>query len=84
MSKFNKTALANSLAILSGLVYIVFYLIGVVAPTLFESIYNAQFLGADVASLVPEGFSIGILVVLVVTTWIIGYIWGILYNKFAK
>lgn len=84
MKKFDKKALANSLGILSGLFYIVFYLLSVVAPAMFESVYNAQFFGADVASLVPSGFSVSILVAVFITSWIAGYVWAMIYNSFSK
>lgn len=84
MKMFNKKALANSLAVLSGLFYVVLYLLSVVAPTTFMSIFNAQFLGADIASLVPSGFSIGVLVVVFLTSWVVGYVWAMLYNNFSK
>ena len=84
--KFNKIALANSLAALTGTIYIVFYFAAIAGP--FKFIFNAQFLGADITSLIPANFSfsdfIGALIVVVITAWITGYLWGWLYNRFAK
>jgi hypothetical protein len=34
-----------------------FYLINLIAPGLFRFLFNAQFLGADVASLLPKEFA---------------------------
>jgi hypothetical protein len=82
------TAFANALAIVGGLLYLVFYLIGLAAPSVFELVFNAQFLGADVASLIPAGFSLGdalvALLVVVITGWIGGYLLAWFYNRFAK
>jgi hypothetical protein len=50
----NPAAFANSLAILTGALYILFYLISPVAPESFRHLFNVQFLGADVASLFPK------------------------------
>lgn len=81
-------AFANALAILTGLLYLLFVLLGVVAPRWFTFLFNAQFLGADVASLFPRrvafGNVIGTLVTLVVTAWIFAYAWAWLYNKLEK
>ena len=83
----DKIAFANSLAILTVLFYIILYALSLVAPAAFTFFFNAQFLGANVASLLPQ-FSpsafIGTLVVLAVTVWIFGYAWAGLYNKLAK
>ena len=81
-------AFANSLAILTGLLYIVFVILLLLAPNLFRFLFNTQFLGADVASLFPKRISpgsfAGTLVTLVVTGWICGYAWAWLYNRLPK
>ena len=81
-------AFANSLAILTGLLYIVFVLLLLLAPNLFKFLFNTQFLGADVASLFPRRISAGrfagTLVTLVVSGWIFGYAWAWLYNRLPK
>jgi len=51
-------------------------------------VFDAQFFGADVASLLPrvmpyEGFMLTF-VVLVVSAWLIGYAWAWLYNQLTK
>ena len=49
--------------------------------------FNAQFLGSNVASLLPQmsfGTFIVTLVMLVVSAWLFGYAWAWLYNLFAK
>lgn len=81
-------AFASSLAILSGLLYIVFVILLLRAPNLFKFLFNTQFLGADVASLFPRRISAGrfagTLVTLVVSGWIFGYAWAWLYNRLPK
>ena len=84
----DKAAFANSLAILTGFLCVAFYVLSFVAPRLFEFLFNAQFFGAKVASLLPKKVSVGkfagILVTLVVTGWLFGYVWAGLYNLLAK
>ena len=81
-------AFANSLAILTGMLYIVFVILLLLAPNLFKFLFNTQFLGADVASLFPRRISAGrfagTLVTLVVSGWIFGYAWAWLYNRLAR
>lgn len=80
-------AWANSLAAVTVIFYLVLWILNNVAPDLFSLVFNAQFLGADVASL-TSGWDIqtGVvnLVVLAVSVWIMGYIWAYLYNRFTK
>ena len=83
----DKTAFANSLAILMALFYLILYLLGFVSPALFTFLFNAQFLGANVAPLLPKlslSNFIETLVVLVIFGWVFGYAWAGLYNRLAK
>lgn len=79
---------ANSLAILTGLLYLVFLVLGLGAPEVFKFLFNAQFLGADVASLFPQrigfGTAVGTLITLVLTSWGFGYAWAWLYNELRQ
>lgn len=88
MLKLSQSALANSIAILTAAFYLLFYLINLIAPGSFRFLFNAQFLGADVASLLPKEFAaetfIVALVLMVITAWIFGYVWAWLYNRLAK
>src|SRR6266540_3089326 len=59
MLELSQSALANSMAILTAAVYLLFYLINLIAPGLFRFLFNAQFLGADVASLLPKECAAG-------------------------
>lgn len=86
-TNLDKLAFANSLSILMILFYLVLYLASLVAPSVFAFLFNAQFLGANIAPLLPKFSlvnSIGILAVLVATCWIFGYAWAGIYNKLAK
>jgi len=82
------TAFANSLAALTGVLYLVLYLISLIAPRIFEFLFNAQFFGANVAGLLPKRFSVwsffGTLAALLVGAWVFGYAWAWLYNLLAK
>lgn len=78
---------ANALALATAIFYIILYSLGNFAPDLFELIFNAQYLGADIASLyqLPDLTSaLTILVVISATGWLFGYVWATLYNKFLK
>ncbi len=80
-------AFANSLAILSGVFYLALYVLAVIWRDAFRFLFNAQFLGADVASLLPGvlTYSVfaGTLVVVSVTGWVFGFAWAWLYNRLA-
>ncbi|OGE78977.1 MAG: hypothetical protein A2751_00745 [Candidatus Doudnabacteria bacterium RIFCSPHIGHO2_01_FULL_46_14] len=76
-------AFAASLAGLMAIFYIVFYVIAVVSPEMFRYLFNAQFMGADLAPINVQ-FNFGVLFTLVVTGWVVGYIWALLYNKLAR
>jgi 2TM family of unknown function (DUF5676) len=81
----NPIAFASSLAIVSGVVYLVLYILAVVWRDAFRFVFNAQFLGADVASLLPPnlpatGF-LATLVALVISAWALGFCWAWLYNR---
>jgi hypothetical protein len=84
----NQAAFANSLAILTGAIYLVFHLIRLIAPIGFRFLFNAQFMGADVASLlwreIPIGTFILSFILAVLTAWIFDYVWAWLYNKLSK
>ena len=86
-TKLDKLAFANSLSILMIMFYIVLYLTNLVAPSMFEFLFNTQFLGANIAPLLPKFSlvnSLWTLAVLVATCWIFGYAWAALYNRLAK
>jgi 2TM family of unknown function (DUF5676) len=79
---------ANALAILTGAFYLLIHLVRLFAPVSFRYLFNAQYLGADVASLmwaqVPPGNFILSFVIAVLTAWFFAYGWAWLYNRLAK
>ncbi len=84
----NSVAFATSMAILTGAFYLLLYLLAILWRDAFRVLFNAQFLGADVASLLPRersyaGF-VGTLVTLVITAWVFGFCWARLYNQLAR
>jgi hypothetical protein len=84
----NQLAFANSLAVLTAVLYVLFAILAVVAPRLFQILFDAQFFGANVASLFPKvqpsAASLVTLVLMIVMAWCLGYVWAWLYNRFAK
>jgi 2TM family of unknown function (DUF5676) len=84
----NKLAFANSLAVLTAALYVLFAILALVAPRLFQILFDAQFFGANVASLFPKVrpslASLITLVLMIGMSWIVGYAWAWLYNRFAK
>ena len=85
--EINKIALANSLAVVMAMVYMTFYAMAWASPVFFALVFNAQFLGAAVAGLVPmvslETIAVNVLLV-AITGWIIGFVWGSLYNMMNR
>jgi hypothetical protein len=84
----NPIAFAHSLAILTAIAHLLFHLIRLLAPIGFRFLFNAQFMGADVASLlwrdIPAGTLILSFVLAVATAWILAYTWARLYNRLAR
>jgi len=81
-------AFANTLAITTAVLALVLILLRIVSPTLFVFIFNAQFFGADVASLLPERIHLltmmGELAAFVGGAWGFGLLGAILYNRFIQ
>jgi hypothetical protein len=88
VTMLNKLAFANSLAVLAAAIYVLFGILALVSPRAFQLLFNAQFFGANVASLIPKVRpSVGSVVTLVIVVgmaWVTGYVWASLYNRFAK
>ncbi len=84
----NQLAFANSLAVLTAVLYVLFAMLALVAPRLFQILFDAQFFGANVASLFPKvqpsAASLVTLVLMIGMSWVVGYAWAWLYNRFAK
>lgn len=83
----NATAAAHALTILVTGLYVGFHVLGLLSPRAFVFLFNAQFFGADAASLLPKDFSLGdvlgTLLALAGTSWILGYVGVRLYNRLA-
>jgi ABC-type uncharacterized transport system permease subunit len=62
--------------------------VAAVSPRLFSILFDAQFFGANVASLFPKvapsAASILTFVIMIAMAWVLGYAWAWLYNRFAK
>jgi hypothetical protein len=84
----NERAFANSLAVLTAALYVFFAILALVAPRLFQVLFDAQFFGANVASLFPKvrpsAASLVTLVLMIGMSWVAGYAWAALYNRFAR
>jgi hypothetical protein len=84
----NPVAFASSLTVLTGAFYLLLYLLAFVWGEAFRFLFNAQFLGANVASLLPRDYSVGefvsTLLAIIVFVWLFGYAWGWLYNRLAQ
>jgi hypothetical protein len=85
--RLNKVAFANSLAVLTAAIYVLFAVIALVSPRAFALLFDAQFFGANVASLFPKvqpsAASLVTLVLMIGMSWAVGYAWASL-NRFAK
>ncbi len=77
---------ANTLAITTAVLALVLILLRLIFPPLFIFIFNAQFFGADVASLLPERIHfptmMGELAAFVGGAWGFGLLGAIIYNRF--
>lgn len=84
----NKVAFANSLAVLTAALYVLFAILELVAPRVFQVLFDAQFFGANVASLFPKvqpsAASLVTLVLMIGMSWVVGYAWAWPYNRFAQ
>jgi hypothetical protein len=80
---------ANAMAVATALIYLVLGLLAMVSPGSFKPVFNAQFLGADVASLFPRGglgfvSFLGMLAGIVGMTWLWAFVWAWVYNRLAS
>jgi hypothetical protein len=79
---------ANTLAITTAVLALVLILLRIAFPPLFVFIFNAQFFGADVASLLPDRVNIpkmiGELAAFVGGAWGFGLLGAMLYNRFTR
>jgi len=79
-------AFATALAVASAIFAVVLILLRVAAPRLFVIVFNGQFFGADVASLLPTASTKRLVpgaITVIVTAWVFGLIWALLYNRWT-
>jgi len=81
-------AFANTLGLTTALLSVVLIVLRLVWPTVFTFIFNAQFFGADVASLLPSSLNMlktaGECLAFVGGAWGFGLVGGLLYNHFIR
>ena len=81
-------AFANAIAVTTAALTVFLWALRFLLPSFFTFFFNAQFFGADVASLLPKDASsllmLAEFVALLAGAWGIGYVWALLYNKFSR
>lgn len=81
-------AFANAIAVTTLLLALFLLGLRAASPAVFTFFFNAQFFGADVNSLLPSHpamWRVGAeTVALIAGAWGIGYVWAVLYNRWAK
>ena len=81
-------AFANAIAVTTFLLALFLMALRALSPALFAFFFNAQFFGADVQYLLPPHPPLRHVaadtLALVAGAWGIGYVWALLYNRWAK
>lgn len=81
-------AFANAITVTTAGLAAFLLALRLLAPKFFVFFFNAQFFGADVASLLPADPPLTLLaaelLALLVGAWMIGFVWASLYNRWAK
>jgi hypothetical protein len=84
----NPIAFANAIAVTTAALTVFLWALRFLLPSFFTFFFNAQFFGADVASLLPKDTSPILMLVefvaLLAGAWGIGFLWALLYNKFSR
>lgn len=79
---------ANAIAVTTATLAVFLFVLRALSPPFFIFFFNAQFFGADVASLLPKASNpllvLAELVALLAGAWAIGFVWATLYNRWAK
>jgi len=79
---------ANAIAVTTAALTVFLWTLRVLLPPFFTFFFNAQFFGADVASLLPKDTNpllmLAEFAALLAGAWGIGFVWAILYNRFSK
>ena len=81
-------AFANAIAATTAGLTVFFWALRYLLPPFFTFFFNAQFFGADVASLLPKDVTpllmLAEFAALLAGAWGIGFVWALLYNQFSK
>ncbi len=84
--KFKELALANAAGILGSIYFVGCYIVAWLAPDFYKSIAESWMHMVNLNGLwktAPDNFLTGF-VSFVVVSWVTGYLFGWLYNKFTK
>jgi len=87
VEKLNPKKVALSLASVAGIIYVVCAILVAIAPAWTVNTFGALFHGIDITSLATSpdlGTGILGLVVSVVSAYIFGAIFALIYNKYSK
>jgi hypothetical protein len=80
-------AFANAIAVTTAALTVLLWALRFILPSFFTFFFNAQFFGADVASLLPKDVNLLLMlaefVALLAGAWGIGFLWASLYNRWA-
>lgn len=81
-------AFANAIAVTTAALTVFLWALRFILPLFFTFFFNAQFFGADVASLLPKDANpllmLAEFVALLAGAWGIGFMWASLYNRLIK
>jgi hypothetical protein len=81
-------AFANAIAVTTAVLTVFLWAMRFLLPSFFTFFFNAQFFGADVASLLPRDTNLLLMLAefaaLLAGAWGIGFVWATLYNRWAK
>lgn len=81
-------AFGNAFAAIMALFGLAMWLLSALAPAFFKTFWNAQFLGADAARVLPPHTDPNTMlvstIVFALTGWVMGYAVAYFYNRFAK
>ena len=84
----NSFAFANAIAVTTAGLTLFLWALRFLLPSFFTFFFNAQFFGADVASLLPKEINpllmLAEFLALLAGAWAIGFVWASLYNRWAK
>lgn len=79
---------ANAIAVTTAALTVFLWALRFLLPSFFAFFFNAQFFGADVASLLPKDLNpllmLAEFVALLAGAWGIGFVWAVLYTKFSQ